>query len=112
MQDIVQKDMNFLKNSWANLADIEPNDDVLNGNIQQHNTYIGAPSRVLYGKLPVQQEMSKEADDSIPEVDDQGFQMVTSKSTKRTEKKATMMKNPKNKPYITRSKVGAPKPFR
>jgi hypothetical protein len=54
--------------------------------------------------------VSRAADEDIPEVDEKEFQVVTSKSTKKVEKKAFAQK--KSKPYITRSKVGNPKPFR
>lgn len=113
VQEIVQKDINFLKDSWANLEEMEPTDDLLDDNAQQTDAgNPSSPNRNLYGKLPAQQAMSKQADNSVPEVDEHGFQMVTSKKTKKAEKRAALLKSSKSKPYITRSKVGAPKPFR
>jgi hypothetical protein len=72
---------------------------------------VAGPSR-LTGKLPISNMVSKQADAAIPVVDDQGFQTVTSKATKKSEKKIDNQKNSKQKPYITRSKVGSSKPFR
>lgn len=93
VQEIVQKDINFLKDSWANLEVLEPNDD---DNAQQFvagnsSSPITVPNRNVSGKLPAQQAMSEQADTSVPEVDEHGFQMVTSKTTKKAEKRAEKM---------------------
>jgi len=54
----------------------------------------------------------KEEDNLILDVDEEGFQRVTSKATKKAVKKASTQRISKSKPYITISKVGALKPFR
>jgi len=66
----------------------------------------------LTSKLPAETSLSKEADNLIPNVDEQGFQVVTSKATKKAVMKASTQGTSKSKPYITISKVGTPKPFR
>jgi len=68
--------------------------------------------RNLYGKQPAYVVLSREVDATNTNIDEQGFQLVTSKSTKRTEKKANTQNTSKSKPYITRSKVRFPKPFK
>jgi hypothetical protein len=110
---IVRNDLQLLKDSWANLEKKEPNDgdfelsnQAVDNNPQSHS------HRRMSVKLPIEGEMSKAADDDMPDVDEQDFQVVTSKSTKKAVKKANAQKSTKSKPYITRSKVGNPKPFR
>jgi len=108
MHEVVQKDIQFLKNSWANLDDMEPVvDDVLNA---EPASDLAQPSlNGLSCKLPFNVSARK-ADDIIPAIDDQGFQIVTCKSTKKAVKKAYNLK--KSHTYPIRNRTGSSKPFR
>lgn len=62
----------------ANDGDFEQDLNAVNTG-QEANT-----SRNLIGKLPAETSLSKEADALNLDVDEQGFQIVTSKSTKES----------------------------
>lgn len=109
----MQNDIVLLKAAWANLAEKEVTDSELVIPVQKSTLIpLDIAARNLTGKLPAEAIVSKDADDVIHYVDEQGFQLVTSKSSKKAEKKAITQRTLKSKPYITRSKVGAPKHFR
>jgi hypothetical protein len=94
---LVQNDIAFLKQSWANLADLEDQAQVI-------------PS-VLVNKVPPDLsqpavDVNQSAEKASPSLmDSEGFQVVTSKSAKKA-------KPHQKSSYITRAKVGSSKPFR
>jgi hypothetical protein len=98
---IVQHEINFLKESWANLADQE--DAALHSS--PHSPVTDADS--ILGKPP---DINDFAEASVPCQDDNdGFKLVTSRSSKRVEKQRLSQKK---KTTITSSKVGSNKPFK
>ncbi|KAK2455694.1 hypothetical protein QL285_003121 [Trifolium repens] len=98
---IVQHEINFLKESWVNLADQE--DAALHSS--PHSPITDADS--ILGKPP---DINDFAEASVPCQDDNdGFKLVTSRSSKRVEKQRLSQKK---KTTITSSKVGSNKPFK
>jgi len=88
----IQNDMQFLKNSWANLADVEDDheaDEVLKS--QQRN---------------IDEQIAKETQHNI---DESGFQIVTYKANRKQQVKSIPASS---STYPTRSKAAHPKPFR
>jgi hypothetical protein len=95
---LVQQDIQFLKESWANLADIE--DQAM---LQVPPLLLDKPP-----DIPAL-DVNKQADNLSPSnTENDGFQLVT---TRKKFDKAKASKPPIHKAgHITRSKVGSPKP--
>jgi len=87
---------------------MEPNDGELAVSEQPNDVGPSVPIRRLTGKLPANTVLSKQADDSIHQVDEQGFQPMTSKATKKAVRKAASLQSTKKKLYLTKSKVSSP----
>ncbi|WJX83268.1 hypothetical protein P8452_65940 [Trifolium repens] len=95
---LVQQDIQFLKESWANLADIED------------QTMLQVPPLLLDKPPDIPAlDVNKHADNLSPSnTENDGFQLVT---TRKKFDKAKASKPPIHKAsHITRSKVGSPKP--
>jgi len=90
---IEHKDIDFLKNSWANLAELEATADPLDMllDAQENNSHSDS-TQTPYDYLNL--------------IDEYGFQQVISKGTKKAIKAAQLKRY-----YITRSKVGSKSPF-
>jgi hypothetical protein len=107
-----------LNKSWANLAEMEANNGMMELNVQPEvnlpisDGHEAAGPSNLKNKLPIVNMISIQAEAANPLVDEQGFQLVTSKATKKIVKKASTLTTSKQKPYITRAKVGSSKPFK
>jgi hypothetical protein len=100
--DIVQHEINFLKESWANLADQE--DAAIQATLPLPLPSVPNADGIL-GKPP---DVNVIAEASIPCQDDNdGFKLVTSRSAKRIEKQKLTSKK---KISITSSRVGSNKP--
>jgi hypothetical protein len=105
---IVQHEINFFKDSWANLFDQE--DAALQSSA--HSPVTDALPLVskddsIIGKPP---DINDFAEASVPCQDDNdGFKLVTSRSSKRVEKQRSTQKK---KTTITSAKVGSTKPFK
>lgn len=107
--EVILKDMTFLKESWGNLADMaaDDNDDEDSSlNTSARNAGDGN-SQILFNANS-DTTLSKAADNVNPSIDDQGFQLVTTRATK----KATKAKTIKQNTYPIRSRVGTSKPFK
>jgi len=92
--DLVQKDMEFLHRSWANLADEEVN------NADQEIIVVQVNMPLINQVIPF-----TSASNMVPQlVDKDGFQKVLSKSAKKSQKAAAVKSN-----YPIRSRVGASK---
>jgi hypothetical protein len=96
---LVQQDIQFLKESWANLADSE----------DHMNIHVPVPPLILDKPPDIPLiDVNKHADNVSPSTtENDGFQLVTS----RKKSFKTNASNQKSS-YITRSKVGSPKPFK
>jgi len=96
-----------LKESWANLADLEVNEDEIEPSPYINNAGVH-PSRdhVAHINLTRVQNVNQQEDTDIPSADDQGFLLVTT----RAKKKADKLKTTRQGNFTTRSKVGTPKP--
>jgi hypothetical protein len=100
--DIVQHEINFLKESWANLADQE--DAAIQATLPLPLPSVPNADGIL-GKPP---DVNVIAEASIPCQDDNdGFKLVTSRSAKRIEKQKLTSKK---KISITSSRAGSNKP--
>jgi len=103
----IQKDMEFLNVSWANLAEHEDANEESGEDTEIRNND-GA------NEAEYMSRMEKEIDEAIIREEQQnlqasGFQLVTSKASKKAQKaKTTSVKNT----YATRSNTSNPKPFR
>lgn len=86
---VAQKDIDSLKKSWAYMADFDPT-------IVPQNRSIAAASS---------SDSTQSPDDNLNLLDDDGFQQVISKGTKKARQSAQLKKT-----YITRSKVGSKSP--
>jgi len=92
-----QDDIRFLQQSWANLAEV---DEVL---IKQQED-------ALLAKMELEKDIDQQLQqESQAHIDDSGFKLVTSKSTKKKNFKGQPSKESAS--YLTRSKVPN-KPFR
>jgi hypothetical protein len=104
--EVVLKDVHFLKEAWANLAELDEN-EVNKSPTAEHegndDSYSGTST-----SLTKVQHVNQETDAANPSSADQGFQIVTSKAKKKAEKARIV----KQGNYTTRSKVGNPKPFK
>lgn len=93
---LAQKDIDFLKESWANLADLDvPNE---------------TQDRLLALQVSKAREIAQQMHSPVISpvtVDDEGFQQVLTKQTKKNQKAALMKST-----YSTRSKVAQPKPLK
>jgi hypothetical protein len=98
---LVQNDIQFLKESWANLADIEDQNAIPPLAPIQH---LDKPPDKAQNTV----DANKQADMASPSnQDNEGFKLVIGRSSKRIDKaKASAQKNV----HITKSKVGSPKP--
>ena len=104
--EVVLKDVSFLKESWANLAELDDN-DVNKSPATDHEGNDGTNSGATTSLTKVQ-HVNQDADSANPGSADQGFQIVTTKAKKKAEKARIA----KQGNYATRSKVGNPKPFK
>jgi len=94
--NIAQKDIEFLNESWANLADLEVNEEPQNRYLALQATCAGETAHL--SQTPV----------LCPVIlDDEGFQQVISKQAKKSQKVA-LIKHTRS----TRSKVAPPKPLK
>jgi hypothetical protein len=105
---IVQHEINFLKDSWANLFDQE--DAALQSSAHSPVTdalpFVSKDDSII-GKPP---DINDFAEASVPCQDDNdGFKLVTSRSSKRVEKQRSTQKK---KTTITSAKGGSNKPFK
>jgi len=100
----IQNDMLFLTESWANLAEIQPDDDIsepiANSDVER--------------QAEEQKSIEKEIDEELLREDQQnieasGFQLVTSRTKKRAQKSK---KSSVKSSYGTRTKPSSPKPFK
>lgn len=91
--DRIQQDMNFLQKSWENLADLE-NEQHTEDTMEQQKRDID---------IQIAQEIQHNIDES-------GFQLVTSKGTQKKVK--NNRNNEVSSSYKTRSKVVKPLPFK
>jgi len=103
--EAVLKDVHFLKEAWANLVELDENE-------QDNNPSLIAGENVITNSgeatsLTIVQNVNQEADKENPNSEDQGFQLVTTRE-KNFEK--AKIENQGN--YSTRSKVSNPKPFK
>jgi len=99
-QDLAQRDVDFLKASWVNMAELDRNID-----FQDDHSELQVINPVLEN---VSHQVSSPKNMQLlinTEVDDDGFQQVISKGTKKAQKAATLKSS-----YTTRSKVGTSKP--
>jgi hypothetical protein len=120
---VVQKDIEFLKESWANLADLEdnyvidPDPDIANVANNSSKPAASAAKRTLNvtgaSIAQVSQgDVNQQADKVITDVDDsQEFELVVSKSAKRS-KKGKLASHKHSISYTTRSKADSPRPFK
>lgn len=87
----IQQDMNFLQKSWANLEDLQEE-------VNQQDT-------LAQQQRSIDQQIAQEIQHNI---EDSGFQVVTSRSSKKKNNKKV---KPATNTYATRSKVVNPKPI-
>jgi hypothetical protein len=99
---LVHNDIQFLKESWANLAELEEQNALPSS--------VPLPNQDKPPDIPVQPlDVNKIADTESPSsTDNDGFKLVTSRSARKISTKTPSHKNS----YITRSKVGSPKHFK
>lgn len=104
--ETVLKDVHFLKEAWANLAEFDENE--VNMNPTSEHEKNEAENNGVTTSLTKVQNVNQEADSANPSSEDTGFQLVITKAKKKADKaKAARQGN-----YTTRSKVGHPKPFK
>ena len=103
------KDMRFLKESWANLADVaaDENDDE-DSSLNTSARHVGDGNSQIHFNANTDTSLSKAADNVNPSIDDQGFQLVTTRATKKATKSKTIRQNT----YPLRSRAGTSKPFK
>lgn len=101
----IQNDMHFLHESWANLADHKPDDDVVAAQDSRAiNEDVNEAERRFQNEKIINESILAEEQRNIK---DSGFQLVTNR--KKTQKaKASQVKSN----YTTRSKPSNPKPFK
>jgi heat shock protein HspQ len=106
---LVQQDIQFLKESWANLADLEDQNAIPTSSL--------IPSLNLANlnldKPPDDPSLDviKHANNVSPSTtENDGFQLVTSR--KKSDKSKSFKPSVTKSSFITRSKVGSSKPFK
>ncbi|MCH98398.1 hypothetical protein A2U01_0019400, partial [Trifolium medium] len=100
--DVVKKDIQFLNESCANLAELEDDSDVNVANI-------GVSSVSIAAKSVSQVDLNQHADSFIESIDDGQFQTVVSKASKKAMKAKPTIHRSSNT-YPTRSKAVLTKP--
>lgn len=111
--DVVQKDIEFLKESWANLAEMEVDeDDAMSTNqtiqIRDKTASASKVRKTLVARNVDLNKSSKSADNVVPAIDDQGFEKVVTRAGKKVDKVKAAGQNS----YPIRSRVGTSKPFK
>ena len=113
--EAILKDMNFLKESWANLEDAHNTDDEDEEAMSRSNNntsrYAGADisqTRILNFNVNTENLLSKSSDSVNPSNDDHGFQLVTTRASKKDAKLKTVSQNS----YPLRSRAATSKPFK
>lgn len=111
----ILKDMEFLKKSWANLADPRNEDDEdeevmseSNNNTLRNAGADISKTRTLNFDVNAENFLSKSVDFVNTSNHDQGFQLVTTRATK----KAAKSKSARQSSYPIRSRAGTSKPFK
>jgi hypothetical protein len=106
---LVQQDIQFLKESWANLADIEDQTVLPSLNLANPLTVPPLQLDKPPDKFPL--DVNKHADNVSPcTTDNDGFQLVTHR--KKPDKHKPIKTSAPKSIFITSSKVGSPKPFK